>query len=72
MIILTNNGEEAVVVNSEFFSKVLATNNIEELRILREQLIRDAAETKMNWDFRMTIYQNILILNERILQLEIE
>lgn len=45
-------------------------NDVETLEYLREQLVTKAAAAEVEWGTRMTIYNRIQIIVERLIQLE--
>jgi hypothetical protein len=57
-------------VNGDFFSMVLSMTDVAALESLREQLIREAYDAKLNWDSRMMIYQKVQMIIERLIQLQ--
>ncbi|MED2011268.1 hypothetical protein P4V39_24725, partial [Brevibacillus borstelensis] len=55
-----------------FFWQISHIADVYSLESLRDQLVSDAADQNLTWSERMEIYNKLLIINERIKQLERE
>lgn len=55
-----------------FFWRISHIVDVHSLVSLRDELVREAADQNLTWSERMEIYNKLLIINERIKQLESE
>ncbi|HZG17158.1 MAG TPA: hypothetical protein VE710_19425 [Candidatus Bathyarchaeia archaeon] len=54
----------------DFFWRISHITDIGSLEQLRKELVTEAAEQSLSWSRRIEIYQKVLVINERITQLE--
>lgn len=56
----------------KFFWQISHIADVHSLESLRDELVSEAADHNLTWCERMEIYKKLLIINERIKQLESE